>query len=70
MDERQATDDATNDSDVGEPEQTWGQGEGKHQPTIEQAPAEEEPRTDSEWAATELDQPDAPPTRDEEGMDR
>jgi hypothetical protein len=70
MDERRATDAPTNDTDVGEPEQTWGQGEGEHQPTIEPEPSESEPRTYSEGAASELDEPDAPLAREDEGMDR
>ena len=70
MDERRATDVPTGDTDDGEPEQTWGQGEGAHQPTIEPEPAEAEPRTYSEGEASELDEPDAPLAREDEEMDR
>ncbi|MGH2402420.1 MAG: hypothetical protein ACRDE6_06880 [Candidatus Limnocylindria bacterium] len=76
MDERQTTDAPTIDSDGGKPEQTWGQGEGAHQPTIEPETSEGsetselEPRTYSEGTASELDEPDAPLAREDEGMDR
>ena len=70
MDERRATDVPTGDTGDGEPEQTWGQGEGTHQPTIEPEPGKAEPRTYSEGEASEVDEPDAPLAREDEGMDR
>lgn len=50
-------------------EQTWGQGEGRHEPTI---PEEEEkqPAAYSGGDATELDDPELPLSREDEGMDR
>jgi hypothetical protein len=53
------------------PEQTYGQGEGRHEPAI---PDDEESSdsmrsTYSEGTATDVDDPDVL-TRDDEGMDR
>jgi len=50
-------------------EQTWGQGEGRHEPTIPDA--EEEPTTSyADGTARTLDDPDLPLAREDEGMDR
>ncbi|HEX7197798.1 MAG TPA: hypothetical protein VF364_13310 [Candidatus Limnocylindria bacterium] len=73
MDERRSTDTPKDATDGGAPEQTWGQGEGAHEPTIEPDASESpepEPRTYSEGAASELEDPDAPLAREDEGMDR
>lgn len=76
MDERQTTDAPTADTDGDKSEQTWGQGEGAHEPTIEpessetSEPSELEPRTYTEGTASELDEPDTPLAREDEGMDR
>ena len=51
------------------PEQTWGQGEGAHEPTIEPDEPDEEAVTYSEGTASSLDDPDAL-AREDEGMDR
>jgi hypothetical protein len=53
-------------------EQTWGQGEGTHEPTVpeDEEDAEETPSTYSSGTATELDDPDMPLAREDEGMDR
>ena len=54
-------------------EQTWGQGEGRHEPTIPDEDDEDEqrvPPTYSDGTATKLDDPELPLTREEEGMDR
>jgi hypothetical protein len=52
------------------PEQTWGQGEGEHEPTIpDDAEAGTEPVTYTGGTAATLDDPDAL-AREDEGMDR
>ena len=51
-------------------EQTWGQGEGRHEPTLPDEEADANPTTYSGGTATELDHPDVPLAREEEGMDR
>ena len=54
-------------------EQTWGQGEGTHEPTVpdeDEDNAEEAPSTYSGGTATQLDDPDLPLARDDEGLDR
>jgi hypothetical protein len=50
-------------------EQTWGQGEGRHEPTIADE-AEEPARTYVDGTARELDNPDLPLAREDEGLDR
>jgi hypothetical protein len=65
--------------------QNWGQGEGAHEPTIpdrpdqpdkpdkpdeEQQEREQVPPTYSGGTAADLDDPDLPLARDDEGMDR
>ena len=51
--------------------QNWGQGEGMHEPTIPgDADEEETPSTYSGGTAAELDDPDLPLAREDEGMDR
>ena len=54
-------------------EQTWGQGEGRHEPTIPDRDEEEDeervPPTYSGGTATELDDPDLPLAREDEGME-
>ena len=49
-------------------EQTWGQGEGHHEPTI----PDEEPDATSYAGGRphELDDPDLPLSREDEGMER
>lgn len=65
--ERKPTADASELEGGGE-DQTWGQGEGRHEPTI---PGEEEPPpTYTGGSATNLDDPDLPLAREDEGMDR
>jgi hypothetical protein len=52
-------------------DQNWGQGEGTHEPTIpDDAGEEETPSTYSGGTAAELDDPDQPLAREDEGMDR
>jgi hypothetical protein len=55
-------------------EQTWGQGVGDHEPTLPDEEDEEAtppvPPTYSGGTATELDDPDLPLAREDEGMDR
>lgn len=52
-------------------EQTWGQGEGAHEPTLEpEAPEREGGATYTGGTATEIDDPDAPLAREDEGMER
>ena len=52
-------------------EQTWGQGEGRHEPTIPDENDEEAtPTTPSGGTAADLDDPDPPLAREDEGMDR
>ncbi len=52
-------------------DQTWGQGEGTHEPTLDPEAAEREARTTySGGTATEIDDPDAPLAREDEGMER
>jgi hypothetical protein len=55
-------------------EQSWGQGEGTHEPTIpdddEEGAADEAPSTYSGGTAAQLDDPDLPLAREDEGMDR
>jgi hypothetical protein len=50
--------------------QSWGQGEGAHEPTIPDADEEETPVTYSDGAAAALDDPAVPLAREDEGMDR
>jgi hypothetical protein len=50
--------------------QTWGQGEGPHEPTIPDEEAEETPATYTGGTPAHLDDPDLPLTREDEGMDR
>jgi hypothetical protein len=53
----------------GQPEQTWGQGEGKHEPTIpDDDDTGEEPRSHT-GETTRRDDPDAS-SRDDEGMNQ
>lgn len=49
-------------------EQTWGQGEGRHEPTIPDE--EDEPAAYSGGTARELGDGDLPLSRDDEGMER
>jgi hypothetical protein len=52
-------------------DQTWGQGEGQHEPTIPGTDAEDEtPSTYSGGTPVDLDDPDLPLAREDEGMDR
>jgi hypothetical protein len=57
-------------------EQTWGQGEGKHEPTIPDEgdeaaeDVEEIPPTYTAGTPASLDDPDLPLTREDEGMER
>ena len=62
--EEHRTGDEANDA----PEQTWGQGVGKHEPTIPEDP--DEPKTYAEGERTDLDDPDLPLSRENEGMNR
>lgn len=53
------------------PEQTYGQGEGRHEPSIPEDESSEPTRsTYSEGTATDPEDPDAALARDDEGMDR
>jgi hypothetical protein len=65
MDQRDDRRDPADEPDP--PEQTWGQGEGEHEPTIEGE--EQEDVTYSEGTARSLDDPEAL-AREDEGMDR
>ena len=57
-------------SDDEAPEQTWGQGEGEHEPTIPEDDAESSTTpTYSEGTATRLGEPESL-AREDEGMDR
>lgn len=49
-------------------EQTWGQGEGRHEPTIPDE--QDEPTTYSGASARELENDEMPLSREDEGMDR
>ena len=63
----------TSELEGGGTEQTWGQGEGTHEPTIPdeaEDDAAEPPATYSSGTATQLDDPDLPLAREDEGMDR
>jgi hypothetical protein len=56
-------------------DQTWGQGEGQHEPTIpepdDQADTEDAPPASyADGTARQLDDPDLPLAREDEGMDR
>jgi hypothetical protein len=53
------------------PEQTWGQGEGEHEPTIPEDDAESSttPSSYSEGTAADLGEPETL-SREDEGMDR
>lgn len=52
------------------PDQTWGQGEGTHEPTIPEDDAESSTTpTYSEGTATDLGEPESL-AREDEGMDR
>jgi hypothetical protein len=65
--------DEASELEGGGTEQTWGQGEGTHEPTIpddDEEEAEEPPATYSGGTATQLDDPDLPLAREDEGMDR
>jgi hypothetical protein len=53
--------------------QTWGQGEGRHEPTIPDDEDENEqrvPSTYSDGTPRQLDDPDLPLAREDDGMDR
>jgi hypothetical protein len=52
------------------PEQTWGQGEGRHEPTIPADDAEEQPTSYAHGTAHDLDDPSMPLTREDEGRNR
>ncbi|HET8776487.1 MAG TPA: hypothetical protein VFN76_02395 [Candidatus Limnocylindria bacterium] len=67
MSERQAGMPASEDEDRA-PEQTWGQGVGRHEPTIPDD--DEEPTSYAGGEPHELDDPDLPLSRETEGMDR
>ncbi len=65
MNEREPASDTT--------EQTWGQGEGEHEPTLPNDDEQAADSTASSYAggtATELDDPDLPLAREDEGMER
>jgi hypothetical protein len=72
MEERDAS-----ELEGGGTEQTWGQGEGQHEPTIAE-PEEPDAATDEEEPTSSyadgtphaLDDEDLPLTREDEGMDR
>ena len=51
-------------------EQTWGQGEGQHEPTIPDDDDEKAPTTSSGGTAADLDDPKLRLSRDDEGKDR
>lgn len=50
-------------------EQTWGQGEGRHEPTIPDE-NDDAPTVYSEGQQASLDDRDLPLSREDEGMDR
>jgi hypothetical protein len=53
--------------------QNWGQGEGRHEPTIPRGKERSEksaPATFAGGSATHVDDLDAPLVRDDEGMER
>lgn len=62
--------DRASELEGGGDEQTWGQGEGRHEPTIKPEQADDEPTTYSEGTARELSDPGAALSREDEGMDR
>lgn len=68
--ERRAQPSEASELEGGGHEQTWGQGEGRHEPTIEPETPSDDPATYSEGTAADLDDPDLALTREEEGMDR
>lgn len=68
MNERSTSDSPAPAADPSE--QTWGQGEGVHEPSIEPEGPEPEPTSYSGGTAADLDDPDAPLAREDEGMDR
>lgn len=66
--ERDAPQGPPSELEGGGTEQTWGQGEGRHEPTIPDD--ETQPATYSGGEATDLDDPDLPLAREDEGMER
>ena len=53
-------------------EQTWGQGEGRHEPTIPDDDADEDEASTASYAGgsgARSDDPDQPLSRDDEGME-
>ena len=50
-------------------EQTWGQGEGRHEPTIPDDD-EQEPTSYAGGTPHDLDDPDLPLSRETEGMEK
>ena len=70
MSERDTTEPTPPEGDA-KSEQSWGQGEGAHEPTLEPDASEQEPgATYSGGTASEIDDPDAPLAREDEGMER
>ncbi|HJP71019.1 MAG TPA: hypothetical protein VJ975_04810 [Candidatus Limnocylindria bacterium] len=67
MNERETVTPASEREDGG-PDQTWGQGEGRHEPTIPDE--EQQPTSYSGGEPHELDDPDLPLSRETEGMER
>ena len=71
--ERQAPDatDEASELEGGGTEQTWGQGDGAHEPTIPDEDDEEKPPTTySSGTAANLEDAGLPLAREDEGMDR
>jgi hypothetical protein len=67
--ERSASD--ATELEGGGTEQTWGQGEGAHEPTIPDEDAgDEEAATYAAGTAADLDDPDLPLAREDEEMAR
>lgn len=56
--------------DLDPPDQTWGQGEGRHDPTIPPDGDEKPPTIYPDGNATNLEDSDAGLAREDEGMDR
>ena len=70
MTERES-DATSSELEGGGTEQTWGQGEGQHEPTLPDEEQDETPTPSySGGTAAELDDPDLPLTREDEGMVR
>jgi hypothetical protein len=71
MTERERPDGEASELEGGGTEQTWGQGEGRHEPTIpDDDDYTDTPATYSDGTPSRPTDPGAPRTREDEGMDR